>query len=336
MVNQFFSLRKPYLALSITVLLLASLAFVSKTSFSNSTHFLSALTVDFALVIPFIYFLLIRKSNIPKTTVVPIFIIGLVVASYVIPKQNQTVLSLIKTWILPIVEISVFTYVFIKVRKLILKFKKTKQDNLDFYDALKQTTKQLLPSLPGNLLAMEVSVLYYGVFKWKKNILKPNQFTYHKNSGTPTLLGALIFLIAVETVSIHLLLMKWSMIAAIIALILSVYSGFQILGFLKSLLYRPINLTNDTLYLKYGILAETTISTKNIESISHFTKDLEKDSEIKKLSPLGGLESHNLLIQLKEPEQFFGLYGTKKEYQSIVLFVDEKTKFKCAIESLIH
>jgi len=314
MTTAFFSLKKPYLALSITVLLLAFLAFIGQKSFTTSANFNSALTLDFALTIPLIYFLLIRKSSIPKTTIVPIFIIGLIVASYTIPVENQNLLSLIKTWVVPVVEISVLTFVIIKVRKLVLEYKQNKSENLDFFDALKVTTKQLLPSLASNLLAMEVSVLYYGFFKWKKTKLQPNQFTYH----------------------IHFLLIKWSTTAAIIALILSVYSGFQFLGFSKSLMHRPITITNETLFLKNGILAETTIPINNIASVKSFTKDIEKDSDIKRLSPLGGLEPHNILIELKKPETWFGLYGSKKTYMALVLHIDDTTSFKKTLEDLIH
>ena len=333
-----FNLKKPYLAIATTLFLMFGLFILAKkVLISNTSSALtSAITLDFALIIPIIYFLLIRKSNVPKTTTIPIFIIGIVIASYVIPYQHQGLLNVIKTWILPIVEFLVATFVIIKVRKLIKVFKKTKQDSLDFFDALKLSTKQLLPKFLANLLTMEIAVFYYGLFKWNKTILKPNQFTHHKTSGTPILLGALILIIGVEMFTVHFLLAKWSWIAALVSLILSVYSAFQILGFLKSLLYRPITITDDTLVLKYGILAESNIKLNTIETIVYYSKEIENQSEIKKLSPLGSLEPHNILIKLKTPELLISLYGSEKQFKAIALYIDNKVDFLDTIENLIH
>ncbi|WP_299892170.1 hypothetical protein [uncultured Lacinutrix sp.] len=333
------SLKKPYLGVLVSFLLLFSLFFIAKhnTIQFNSSAFVSAITLDFAVTIPLIYLFLTRQSNIPKTTVVPLFILGLVLASYCLPQEQQSLLNSIKKWGIPIVEISVFTFIIIKVRNLIIQFKKSKEQSQDFFDALKIASKQLLPSTAANLFAMEIAVFYYGIFKWKSQKLKLNEFSYHKNSGTPTLLGALIFVIAIETVAIHLLVVNTAPIIAYILLALSIYSAFQILGFLKSLFYRPILITKQRIYLKYGILSETSINTNNIENVDYFTKDIdkEKNTTLIKLSPLGSLEGHNIIIHLKKEQTLNGLYGSKKQFQSIVLHLDDKTSFKQEIESLI-
>ena len=334
-----FSLKKPYLGILVSVTLLFSLFFLAKSPIFNfnSSALVSALTLDFALTIPIVYFLLIRKSNIPKTTVVPLFIIGLMIASYSIPKEHQSLLSTIKTWVVPVLEILVFTFVFIKVRTLILQFRKNKTQSPDFFDTLKIATNQLLHKIPANLLAMEIAVFYYSFFKWKSPKLKQNEFTYHKNSGTPMLLGAFILIIAIETITIHFLAMQWNPVLAYALLVLSIYSGFQIFGFLKSLLFRPIQITKQEIHLKYGILAETILKVKNIDSIEYFTKDIDKEKEPLqiKLSPLGALESHNILISLKEEQTHNGLYGVKKQFQSIALYLDDKENFIQQIENLL-
>ena len=51
------------------------------------------ITFDLILVIPAIYFLLIRKREIPKITTVPFFIAGIVIASFIIPKDFQFYLT---------------------------------------------------------------------------------------------------------------------------------------------------------------------------------------------------------------------------------------------------
>ncbi len=47
----------------------------------------------------------------------------------------------------------------------------------------------------------------------------------------------------------------------------------------------------------------------------------------RKLSPLGDLESHNVAIYLKEPQELVGLYGFKKSYSTLGIFVDDPKSF---------
>ena len=82
-------------------------------------------------------------------------------------------------------------------------------------------------------------------------------------------------------------------------------------------------------------MKETEININTIAGVEISSKDLEKNSEVTKMSLLGGLEAHNLIIHLKQPNTIVGLYGIKKEYQSLALSIDKKEEFKIQIEKLI-
>ena len=165
--------------------------------------------------------------------------------------------------------------------------------------------------------------------------LKKNEFSYHKNSGSITLLIALLLIIAVETITLHVLLAKWSSTAAWILTLLSMYSGFQIFGFLKSMPKRPISIESDKLFLRYGIMTEATIAIKDIERVEVSSKDLELDSETRKLSFLGALESHNIILHLKEENMLIGLYGIQRKFKRLALFVDNKAAFIDQLNALL-
>jgi hypothetical protein len=177
----------------------------------------------------------------------------------------------------------------------------------------------------------EIAVFYYGFIHWKTIKLRPNEFSYHKDSGTVGLLMALVFLIAVETLAIHLLLEQWSIMAAWVLTVISMYSAIQIFGFSKSLLKRPIVITDHVLYLRYGILNETAI---NIEDIDLSTTDLKPNSETRKLSVLGALEGHNVVITLKKENTLIGLYGIIKNYKVLALHIDDKQDFKATLDEM--
>ncbi len=165
--------------------------------------------------------------------------------------------------------------------------------------------------------------------------IKENEFSYHKDSGTLSLLIAIIFIVAIETVVLHLLLVKWSSLSAWIFTFLSIYSGIQFFGFLKSMLKRPISIENDRLYLRYGIMKETTIDLKDIDSIEISSKDIALNKETRKLSFLGELESHNVIISLKKENTLTGLYGIKRGFKILALHIDDKVAFKNRIDNAL-
>ncbi len=328
--NKTLNLPKNLIIFGTPILIIGLMILLSKTTiFTNNSNSLAiGITFDLLLTVPFVYFLLIRKTSIPKTTIVPFLILGMVVCSIILPTENQYYLNLFKVWVLPIVEISILSYVVYNVRKGIKKFKAHKTESFDFYTTLKNTCYEILPKRVVIPVVTEIAVFYYGFIYWRKRKLKDNEFSYHKESGTITLLIAIICIVAIETFVLHNLLEKWSTIAAWILTFLSIYSGIQIFGFLKSIYKRPIVIENNQLYLRYGIMCETTININDIETIEFSSKDIEPNKETRRLSFLGELESHNTIIRLKNENTLIGLYGIQRKYKNIVLHIDNKTEFK--------
>jgi len=303
---------------------------------ANSSSLSVGITFDLVLTVPLVYFLLIRKTSIPKTTVIPLLVVGIIICSLILPTENQYYLNLFKTWVLPIVELSILAFVIFNVRKGIKRYKQYKTESFDFFTTLKSTCYEILPRVTVIPVVTEIAVFYYGFIHWKKRKLKDNEFTYHKDSGTVTLLIAIIVIVAIETITLHILLAKWNITVAWIFTFLSVYSGIQIFGFVKSMFKRPISIVSNKLILRYGIMNETTIEIANIDSIEISSKDIELSKETRKLSFLRELESHNVIIRLKKENTLVGLYGIKRTYKNLVLHVDKKNEFKNQINNALQ
>jgi len=333
-----FNIQKSLNIFGIPLFIIGIMILIAKSSiFSVNPSSLSiGITVDLLLTVPLVYFLLIRKTSIPKTTVVPFLIVGIVICSLILPAENQYYLNLFKIWVLPIVELSILSFVIYNVRKAIKDYKLNKNESFDFFTTLKNTCYKILPKVAVIPVVTEIAVFYYGFIYWKKRKLKSNEFTYHKDSGTITLLVAIIFIVAIETVTFHILLTKWNNTVAWIFTFLSIYSGIQIFGFLKSMIKRPISIENNKLYLRYGIMTESIIDIENIESIELSSKDIETNKETRKLSFLGELESHNVIIRLKEEETLIGLYGIRKKFKILALHVDNKIEFQDRINNALQ
>lgn len=313
------------------------IALVNSPYYNEDPERLSGgIVFDLLVTSPLLYYLLIRKTSIPKTTVAAMVIFGLVVSSIVLPSENQFYLDQFKTWGMPLLEISVLAFVVYKVRKAVSRNKDKKDPTLDFFSTLKTTCKDLLPGALVMPVVLEISVFYYGFISWRKRVLRKNEFSYHRESGTVSLLLAILFLVIIETAVFHMLLARWSHTAAWVLTALSIYSGIQIFGFLKSLLKRPLIIENGRLYLRYGIMSETTIDLKEIDAIELSSADLPLDGNTRKLSILGPLEGHNTLIHLKSKNVVLGLYGRKREYRSLALHIDDRELFKSTLEGLLQ
>lgn len=334
--NPTLSLGRSAIVIGIPLCLLATLVLLMYNVPIRGADSLGlAITIDLLLTVPLVYFLLIRKTDIPKTTVVPVLIIGLLLGSYFLPGEAQSYLDLFKTWVLPLIEVSVLTYVILKVRQARKHYKTSKAQTPDFYTALKTTCSELLPKKLVMPFATEVAVFYYGFFNWSSTTLEENEYSYHKNSGTPALMGAFVFIIAVETVALHLLLARWNVTAAWILTALSTYTALQVFGFAKSLGKRPISIQANTVHLKYGILGEVEIPLNNIEMVELSGRALPKEPFTKTLSPLGALESHNLILHLKNTQELKGLYGIKQDFNVLGLYLDTPSRFKQKAEEAI-
>lgn len=335
--NKSFAANRIALSLIIPMAMFISIIFLIRSSlFPVQSEMVSlAITIDLLITIPLIYFFINRKTNIPNTTVIAVIAIGALIGTYFLPQGNQQYLDFFKLWFIPVIEIFVLGYIAFKIRSAIKNFKASSSGSSDFYTAIKETCYTFLPPKLVIPFAMEVAVIYYGFISWRQRPFAENEFSYHKNSSTQAILGAVILISFVEVFAIHFLLSKWSIVAAWILTGLSLYTILQIWGLIKSLSRRPISIDENRLHLHYGILNEATIELNDIESLELSSKDLEEDSEIKIFSPLGKLEGHNIIIHLKNENELSGFYGIKKKFKALAFHVDDVNLFEIKFQELI-
>lgn len=336
--KQLFIFRNYFFVFGIPLLLISTLFLVVNSSFfiEYPKELSIGITLDLLITIPFVYFLIIRKKEIPKITVVTLFVIGIVIASIIIPKQHQALLSQIKTFILPAVELGVFSFLIFKARKIIQEFKKQHSNHLVFYNAMQQAVSAVFPNKIGELLATEIAVVYYGFLAWKKRTLKENEFSYHKNGTSVSIIMGLMLVVLIETIAVHTLVQKWNVIVAWLLTFLSIYTCLQLFSLMLSLSKIPIevDLISKILTLKYGFFGEAVIPFGNIKGIDLTEKDLPTDKSIIPFSPLGNLDTHNIVLHLNKKAVFKSFYGMQKTYISIAFFVDKKHQFKKVIEDV--
>lgn len=334
LVNRFASNKLFYLAGIVILTLIFALSFGLAFSSLLIVHpeLAIGVTYDLTLTAPLIYLLLIWKTKIPKTTVVPVFVIGVILASFLVPAENQFHLSLIKRWVLPLVEIGLVGFIGFSVYKTVKTYRKIKDRDSDFLVILQKTCLDAFGNpLLANALAFEIAVLYYGFLSWKGFKTNKTTFSYHKKIGKIVLYSAIIFIIGLETAVVHVLISRWNNIAAWVLTISSVYIIIQIYGHLKAVLQRPIEILGNKLFVRFGLFSGTEIEISNIEFIESATNRPAEMTGVKQVSLLGDFEQINTKIQLKSEAEYFGAYGIKERYKTLLLFVDEPEEFREAI-----
>lgn len=292
-------------------------------------------TFDLIFSIPFVYYLLIRKTKISNNSISFILTLNLILASLFIPKENQIYLSLFKNWFLPIIEIVIIGILIFNVKKTIKNVKEKESRKSDFFTILKQVAHKTIPKKLAIPLSTEIAVFYYGFINWKKIKLNENEFSYHKSSGIITILIGFMISAIIEVIVIHKLLMKWNETVAWIITILSIYTFIQIYGILRALPKRPITIEKNGISLKYSIITEAFVEFVNIKNIEIFTKEIEKKGSIKHFSPFGNLEGNNIKIELVNEQTIESFYGLKRKIKTFTLFIDNKNEFINQIEPKI-
>lgn len=330
-------ISRPYLLLifSIPALMLLTAVYLGLglQKFGQDAQLMSrAITIDLILTTPLVYFLLIRKKSIPKFTVVPFFIGGIVIASIILPPSYQDLLSVVKIWVLPMVELIIFSLVLRKIIHLRREFKSLRSERLDFLTALRQSTKALLPPRIASIFTMEIGLFYFTFFHWKKAVYRPNEFSYHKKTGILGVLAVLLLVATIELFSVHLLLHHSYPTLAWVLSIISLYGLIQLIGLMKSIPHTPIQIGADAVTIRMGLFQEAVIPFEALDSVELTMADYPKeDSSYQKITPF----DHNCIIHLKTDQTLLSFFGVKKSFRHLVLAVDDLTGFKAALESEI-
>ncbi|MBI1837101.1 MAG: hypothetical protein HYR91_07530 [Flavobacteriia bacterium] len=287
------------------------------------------ITYDLTIVSPLIYFLIIRKKTIPKITVIPFFIIGIIIANWLLPEGQQTHLNYIETYLFPVVELTFLTTIFWTISKIKKNFKQTAHSYNDFYSLLKESiVKAFGHPKTAKIFTSEIAMIYFSLFCWKKKKINENQFTSYNENGVIALFGAILFIILTETFVVHLLLVKSYPVISWILLAGSCYGALQLFGHLKAIKRRFIEISSELLYLRNGLFSDAIIPISEIEKIEFTSNDVNfSDKKIEQLALLKGLEGYNTVIHFKSKQMLEKAYGIQREVEILLLQVDQKELF---------
>jgi hypothetical protein len=296
--------------------------------------FATAITLDLTVTAPFAYYLVIRKSQISRLTVLRLFIAGIFLAGILLPNNSHSLLKVIKTWVSPMIELSI---VALLVKRSYITNKRLRASNAPTPDFLIHC-RVMMTAICGSekiasVLASECAVFYY-IFTNNKQPVPGNStaFTYHKENGILLIIPIFISLFIIETIALHFLLLQWNRRAAWVLTGLSLYSCLQLFAHMKAIKARPILLAENGIQLRNGLLGgDAVIDIENIRKVEIIKKS-QQTGNVVKLSLFKGLENNNIQLQLVHPIKVIKAFGITRKANIIQFKVDDAQAFKSRLE----
>jgi hypothetical protein len=331
------SLKAPNWKIAIglpALVLVACIAIVLSPIYQTNKQSLSLpILFDLLVTAPILYYLVIRKTRVASTTVIRVFLIGLLVASWLMEKNGPTILIGIKQWVAPVLELLVIGSLCWSFRsnRSILRKEGFEPDFLVFCQKL--MTQVLGNKKAGLLIASEISVIYYALsFGRTQPVDKERTFSYHQKNGILLVLGTFLSLFLIETTGMHFVFLLWSKTAAWILTLLSIYSCLQLFAHMRAVKARPIFVGEHELKLHNGLAGDAIVSYHLIERLE-LNKQTPIGRTIQHLGLIKGMEGHNCVLYLKEHLVINGLFGIEKTCNTILFNCDQPNELEAAINN---
>ncbi len=180
------------------------------------------------------------------------------------------------------------------------------------------------PPRLASIAATEVTLLGAAITGWRRSARAPNVFTVHRIGGWPLYAGVLMFLIAVESIAVHIALAAWvSPLVAWIASATSAYTLLWLLGDVHSLRHSGATIGERDLELVVGVRWRGRVPWTDVTAIEEVS---ETPSDAINASVLGA----NITVRLRATVRLHGVFGRVREGTAIALSIDEPEAFVAA------
>ena len=320
----------------LAVIYAVAVAIVSRLGqMENPDAIAGALTLDLTLLVPLLYYLLlVRLRGWPVVTVLPVFVLSVLAAGWLIPDSRHRVLDLV-SYAAALAELGLIAFIAYKALQLREAYRERAAAGLDVYESLRESATAILGSLAGGALAYEATLGYYAVVGWtRSSTVGPRSFTAYREVAYIPLMVTVMIALVVETVGVHFLLRLWSPVVAWVVTGISLYTLIWLIGDLHAVRLRPIEICDETLRLRLGLRWTASIPLTSIESV----QDPGGEAPAGKQGYLKALlfGAPNRRMQLSEPVRAVGLYGLTRRVTTIDLHVDDPARFDATLDQVGH
>ncbi len=306
-----------------------SAAIVSSRFFQRDPGVLSgAIAIDLIVIVPILYWcLVVRPGLAPSRTLIPIAALAIVMASAVLPRAHSGFLGWTRALLLP-AETGLLVYIAWKVRTLVSRGRLAgDRDVLETAEAV--IADGLGNRFIARLIATEFAVLYFAVASWGGRGRQPSAprgaLAFGIVHSWPVI-AALGFVLALETAGMHLLIARWSGVAAWVLTALNAYALLWVVGECRATALRPTLIEPDALRIRVGLRCQATIPFRLVERVDGApwrSAATRPDGWLNFAGPGGP----NVILSFREPIRVRRVYGLETSVRGLGLRLDDADRF---------
>lgn len=294
-----------------------------------------ALPLDFMIGIPLgFYLLVIRPRKLTLLSVIPVIWVGYGLSVFALGSADAGVLPYLFAALVPF-EIAIAVKECLKVGNAYKSARKASADPMVWF---KETMLYLVrKDAPASMAAAELSVWYYALLSWRKKpyvLPREKPFSYHNAGGYMSMMLGLALAFPVEIVGVHILVSQWSVVAASIVTVLSIYAAIWLAGDTRARMMRPVAIGNGCVRLECGIQMEAVIPLSDIEKVCLSESDTGVLDKADKLN-YGTFYQANVWVVANRPMEVRTMLG-KKCVRAIGLSLHDPQMFVRAIQESVN
>ena len=281
-------------------------------------------SVDFVVTAGLVmYFVAIRRARLPRWVLGATLAIGFLFARLALGATAGG--GRVVTMALILAELVMLAMVVARGRKARRAWREARVIGAPALEALTSAlVAARFPRRLASIAATEVVLVGAAITGWRRPPRSPSRFTVHRANGWPLYAGVLMFLIAVESIAVHIALVAWvSPLVAWIATATSLYSLLWLLGDVHTLRHGGATIGDRDLELAIGVRWRGRVPWSVVASIETVT---EAPTDAINASILGA----NLVVRLRAPTRLHGVFGREREGTVIALSIDEPEAFVAA------
>lgn len=180
------------------------------------------------------------------------------------------------------------------------------------------------------LAGLECTMWYYAAASWRRTPHVPagyRAFSSHKQSGYVAVVGVMLGVMAVETVAVHLLVARWSVLAACLLTLLSAYTVLWMVADARAVVLNPLLVSNTELVARWGLISCERVPLALVARVGSQEPAAGKRERLN----LAAMGAQPCWIELEEPIEVRGLLGAPRTVRAIKVSPDEAAAFRNAV-----
>ena len=298
--------------------------------------------LDLAVVAPLMFLAWMRKWS--WKNIILSMAAGLVLVRFLIPMKYLTPFEKI-TWVgfaveavFILLEIFILLTIFKNMPTIIRSVRESELPVVFSFSAAVREQAREHPIV--KVLLAEMLVCYYAFASWrKKPAIGANDFTLHHNSSFTAFRVMLIHALVLETIAIHWMLYEKYFLLAMILLVVDVYTVIFFLADMQAVRLNPLKVTNEGLYISFGIMKRIEMKWSDIEEIIEDNEMLQKKRSKDTINFIARdfeVTHPTVILKLKSPVEATLLMGLSRRYEKVAIKVDNPAPFKGVLRDKLH